>query len=138
MTTMCHNRAAARICFLVICALSSATICQCFSPPNAANHAFPSSRLARSTTLCVGTDIDGATRSEKSIVAALTKMETIMNPGFGSSGSSSSSLDRFHKSILSAVEIKESSIPGAGMGLFARKNLASASMETMMIPGRAA
>lgn len=58
---------------------------------------------------------------QSSINSALKRMEQIMQPNFHHS--SSPLLGHFHKSCVSSVEVRPSSISGAGLGLFARKNI---------------
>mmetsp|Transcript_50321 Transcript_50321/g.58733 ORF Transcript_50321/g.58733 Transcript_50321/m.58733 type:complete len:380 (+) Transcript_50321:35-1174(+) len=56
-----------------------------------------------------------------SIRTAVSKMQRVMDPDFFPS--SYGSLKQLHKNCIQAVEVAPSSIPGAGMGAFAQKNI---------------
>lgn len=62
----------------------------------------------------IGSDECDACKS--TLVRALEKMQLIQTPGFAPMAS-------FNKRRMSLVEIKQSSISGAGLGLFAKKNI---------------
>jgi len=80
-------------------------------------------RIAASTS--INEDADADVTSSNQIEALLrrgqTKMNQVMTPEFFEQ--TSASLKQLRAKSAKAVEIKQSSIPGAGMGLFAKSNM---------------
>jgi len=87
---------------------------EAFSSPT-----LPSSRKqsARPSSLFASQDVDTISAV---LPQGLEKMKRVMTPEFFES---STSLKSLYAQSVKSVEIKESSIPGAGLGLFARKNI---------------
>lgn len=81
-----------------------------------------------STEIDLGSTAVTATVSQE-LLAGLAKLETVMAPDFvDHCGEDQASLKQLHSQIIKSVEVKESSISGAGLGLFATKNIKAGSI----------
>lgn len=81
---------------------------------------FPTTHPLSSKSLFITYAVDGVAESAVAdrLYKAMAKMDSIMTPEFFES---SPTLKQFYTNINKNIEVKESTIPGAGLGLFAKK-----------------